>query len=72
MNGLNVQNTNDKLIMSIDKENFSESVLLKVMKIASCAELLFKEGATNCDSLYRSRDDSGFAGKYRYSRYHPN
>ena len=42
MTGLSVENTDNKLILSIDKSNFSESVLLKVMEIARLEYLIAK------------------------------
>ena len=51
MNGLNIEDTNKKLIISIDKETFSESVLLKVMKIARTEYLINKAGFT--ESLFQ-------------------
>ena len=42
MTGLSVENTDRQLILSIDKSNFSESVLLKVMEIARLEYLVAK------------------------------
>ena len=42
MTGLSVENTDSQLILSIDKSNFSESVLLKVMEIARLEYLVAK------------------------------
>ena len=42
MEGLTVENTNDKLVLSINKENFSESVLLEIMKVARIEFLIEK------------------------------
>jgi hypothetical protein len=53
MTGLNVENIDGKLILSIDKSNFSESVLLKVMEIARLEYLVnkgeFNEGVLEVD-----------------------
>jgi hypothetical protein len=42
MTGLTVENTNEKLVLSIDKSNFSEEVLLDVMRIARLEYLIAK------------------------------
>jgi len=42
MTGLSIENTDSQLILSIDKSNFSESVLLKVMEIARLEYLVAK------------------------------
>jgi len=42
MTGLIIENTNDKLVLSIDKHNFSEDVLLDVMRITRLEYLIAK------------------------------
>ena len=42
MTGLTIENTNDKLVLSIDKTNFSEEVLLDVMRITRLEYLIAK------------------------------
>ena len=44
MGGLQIENSNNKLVFSIDKGSFSESVLLKVIKVARLEYLLEKAG----------------------------
>ena len=44
MEGLRIENSSSKLILSIDKGSFSEKVLLKVMKVARLEYLLEKAG----------------------------
>jgi hypothetical protein len=44
MEGLTIESTNKKLVLSIDKENFSESVLLKILKVARLEYLIEKAG----------------------------
>ncbi|MEP7318159.1 MAG: hypothetical protein ABI921_05450 [Panacibacter sp.] len=44
MEGLQIENSSSKLILSIDKGSFSEKVLLKVMKVARLEYLLEKAG----------------------------
>lgn len=44
MEGLQIENNSNKLILSIDKGSFSEKVLLKVMKVARLEYLLEKAG----------------------------
>ena len=44
MEGLQIENSSSKLILSIDKGSFSEKVLLKVMKVARLEYLLKKAG----------------------------
>jgi len=42
MTGLTIENTNDRLVLSIDKSNFSEDVLLDVMRITRLEYLIAK------------------------------
>ncbi|HRI22185.1 MAG TPA: hypothetical protein PLA68_14580 [Panacibacter sp.] len=44
MDGLQIENNSSKLVLSIEKGSFSESVLLKVMKVARLEYLLEKAG----------------------------
>ena len=44
MNGLQIANTNDKLILSIEKKDFSEEVFLNILNIARL-EFLINKGA---------------------------
>ena len=44
MTGLDIHSDNKKLVLSIDKENFSEEVLLEIMKVARLEYLLEKAG----------------------------
>lgn len=42
MTGLTVENTNEKLVFSIDKNKFSEDVLFDIMRIARLEYLIAK------------------------------
>ena len=44
MDGLQIENTSDKLVLRIDKENFSESVLLKIMRVSRLEYLICNAG----------------------------
>ena len=44
MDGLQIENNSTKLVLSINKGSFSETVLLKVMKIARMEYLIEKAG----------------------------
>ncbi len=55
MNGLTIESTEQKLVLSIDKKNFSESVLLTILKVARLEFLIEKAGFS--ESLMQLDDE---------------